>query len=227
MYTFAQAEFIRIPMRRLEIVEQGEGAGKEIFSNEGVYVNILVTPGVVGGPVNVCFELRVLISPEYPRVSPLVELLDPVGLSDSDLTKLESDIKDVLHSFAGECVIFSLIDFCREFVSSNIPSVDCSICFEDFQREEDVNRSLCNHFFHNTCLLNYHSSLLSTYQSELGVILEKNPHCPKEMRPVLRVILPFRARSAKQNFLRWSTYQTTVFDAMGALSPLLLLSKLY
>ncbi|VDL60082.1 unnamed protein product [Hymenolepis diminuta] len=166
----------------MKIIENSD----DIFSNEGVYVNILVTPGVVGGPVNVCFKLRVLISSEYPRISPLVELLDPVGISDSDLSKLESDIKDVLHSSAGEYVIFSLIDFCREFVSSNIPSVDCSICFENFQREEDVNRSFCNHFFHNKCLLDYHNNLLSTYQSELGAILEKNPHCPKEMRPILR-----------------------------------------
>nr|CDS33196.2 hypothetical transcript [Hymenolepis microstoma] len=146
------------------------------FSNDCVNVCILVTPGVVGVP--------------YPRISPLFELLDPVGLSDPDLAKLESEIKEVLHSLIGECVIFSVVDCCREFISSNIPSVDCSICFEGFQREEDVNRSICNHFFHNLCLSDYHKNLLNTYQSELVAILAKNPHCPKEMRPVLKFPCP-------------------------------------
>lgn len=47
---------------------------------------------------------------QYPRVSPVVELRSPVGISDSNLSKLETGIQEVIRSLAGDLVIFSLID---------------------------------------------------------------------------------------------------------------------
>ncbi|KAM7541198.1 hypothetical protein Aperf_G00000037606 [Anoplocephala perfoliata] len=168
--------------------------------NGGINVDVLLVPGVIGVPVNVCLKLRVFLSPkvffivnkyfQYPRVSPVAELHDPVGLSDSDLTKLKTAIQEVIRSLAGDCVIFPLIDCCREFISNNIPSVECSICLDGFQTEEEVYRSQCNHFFHKNCLSEYHSSLFNIHETELCAILEKNPHCPKKMRPVLKFPCP-------------------------------------
>lgn len=65
--------------------------------------------------------------------------------------------------------------------------MDCSICLDSFRTEDEVYRSCCNHFFHKGCLSEYHSNLLKTHAIELAGILAKNPYCPKDMRPQLRV----------------------------------------
>ncbi|VDK82921.1 unnamed protein product [Dibothriocephalus latus] len=91
---------------------------------------------------------------------------------------------------AGEFAWSLLHECCREFIASNIPSIDCAICFDAFQREEDVYRSRCDHFFHKECIFTYHMNLTEEYSRDLAEILSKNPHCPLDFRPKLKFPCP-------------------------------------
>eukprot|EP00108_Taenia_solium_P004441 TsM_000200100 transcript=TsM_000200100 gene=TsM_000200100 len=167
--------------------------------DHGINLNIMVTPGVCVFPVNVLLGLDVFCPLEYPLLPPAVKVVGPVGLSDSALSKLQSNIAAVIDSCEKDYVIFPLIECCRYFISSNIPSVDCSICFDAFQTEEEVQRSRCNHFFHKECLSQYHNNLLNTYKNEMAALLAKNPFCPKELQPKLK---PLQCKPSKVSFRR-------------------------
>uniref|UniRef100_A0A5K3ESP9 RING-type domain-containing protein n=1 Tax=Mesocestoides corti TaxID=53468 RepID=A0A5K3ESP9_MESCO len=159
-------------------------------SDQGLLLTVQITPGVSNVPVNVLFALKIFCPLKYPSVSPVVTISDPVGLSDSALSDLQSDIAAIIESHETELVIFPLIECCRDFISGNIPSVDCSICFDAFQTESDVYRSRCNHFFHKACISAYHDSFRNAHNHEMALLLAKNPHCPKEMRPKFEFLCP-------------------------------------
>ncbi|VDD74419.1 unnamed protein product [Mesocestoides corti] len=181
-------------------------------SDQGLLLTVQITPGVSNVPVNVLFALKIFCPLKYPSVSPVVTISDPVGLSDSALSDLQSDIAAIIESHETELVIFPLIECCRDFISGNIPSVDCSICFDAFQTESDVYRSRCNHFFHKACISAYHDSFRNAHNHEMALLLAKNPHCPKEMRPkgafflisilILVVLLGLRFKYWREGELR-------------------------
>ncbi|CDS40967.1 ring finger protein 25 [Echinococcus multilocularis] len=150
----------------------------------------LYAQGVCEIPVNVLLSLDVFCPSEYPLLPPAVKVVGTVGLSDSALSKLQSNIAAVIDSCQKDHVIFPLIECCRDFISSNVPSVDCSICFDAFQTEDQVYRSRCNHFFHKECLVGYHNNLLNTHKNQIAALLVKNPYCPRDMRPQLKFPCP-------------------------------------
>ncbi|EUB63519.1 hypothetical protein EGR_01601 [Echinococcus granulosus] len=83
-------------------------------SNDGINLNILVTPGVCEIPSRCILSLRGIFSltcySQYPLLPPVVKVVGTVGLSDSALSKLQLNIAAVIDSCQKDHVIFPLIE---------------------------------------------------------------------------------------------------------------------
>nr|VZI39630.1 unnamed protein product [Spirometra erinaceieuropaei] len=164
----------------------------------GHSISLVINPAVETNNVQVSVQLNIFCPVTYPSEAPTFSLRNALGLSDIDVEQLHNLLVSIIEASRGDLVLFPLIECCREFVASNTPSIDCAICFEAFQQEEDVYRSPCDHFFHKKCISTYHTNLADEYSHELAEILSKNPHCPPDIRPELKFPCPLCKTNLQQ-----------------------------
>ncbi|KAH8870142.1 E3 ubiquitin-protein ligase [Schistosoma japonicum] len=104
---------------------------------------------------------------KYPTESPTISIECVHGLKEKDISNLLSYLKELISERKGDPVLFDLVDFCREFISSNIPTVECAICLNYFRNEADVYCTTNFHYFHNYCIGEYVNRKRIEYEREL------------------------------------------------------------
>ncbi|CAH8567402.1 unnamed protein product [Schistosoma bovis] len=150
-----------------------------LFSSNQYTVTFVVTPGVgFNNPVNkfIKFNLNLNVTLKYPIESPTVSVECVHGLKEKDIAKLLSLLRDLTLERHGDPVIFDLVDFCREFISSNIPTVECAICLNCFQNESDVYCTTNFHYFHTYCIGEYMNRRRVEYEEEISELKAKGPY---------------------------------------------------
>ncbi|KAF5398491.1 hypothetical protein PHET_07574 [Paragonimus heterotremus] len=127
--------------------------------------------------INVTFTLQIECSPQYPTESPRVWISNVHGLNSRDIMGLEVSLDDLIGERRGEHILFEVADFCREFIATNVPTVDCAICLQEFKTEDEVYRTSQFHYFHKWCVGKY---MLQKELDHTKVICElraKDPFC--------------------------------------------------
>ncbi|CAH8565711.1 unnamed protein product [Schistosoma margrebowiei] len=161
------------------LYEMFPGEFKVDFDSNQYTVTFVVTPGVgFNNPANkfIKFNLNLNVTLKYPIESPTVSVECVHGLKEKDIAKLLSLLRDLTMERNGDPVIFDLVDFCREFISSNIPTVECAICLKYFQNESDVYCTTNFHYFHTYCIGEYMNRRRVEYEEEISELKTKGPY---------------------------------------------------
>lgn len=100
--------------------------------------------------------LLVNLPPEYPDISPEIQLRNPRGVDDEVLQKIHKESKRKCEEYFGCPVIYELIEVCREnLTENNTPSCPCAICLYHFTDDDVLTKTNCYHYFHSYCLGRY------------------------------------------------------------------------
>ncbi|CAH8858392.1 unnamed protein product [Trichobilharzia szidati] len=153
-------------------------------------VNFIITPGIgFNKAMNkfIQFNLKVVFTSKYPVESPVVSIECVHGLKEKDTGKLLSLLKELIMERKGDPVLFDLVDFCREYISSNIPTVECAICLQNFRDEIDVYCTPNFHYFHTHCIGEYMGQRQADYEEERQELQTK---CPYNEFPPLQIPCP-------------------------------------
>ncbi|KAF7252143.1 hypothetical protein EG68_09005 [Paragonimus skrjabini miyazakii] len=137
--------------------------------------------------INVTFTLHIECSSQYPLESPRLSISHVHGLNSRDIMGLEMSLDDLIKERRGEHILFEVVDFCREFIANNIPTVDCAICLQGFKTEDEVYRTLQFHYFHKLCVGKY---MLQQELDHTKVIYELHAKDPFCKLPVLFITCP-------------------------------------
>ncbi|CAL8095756.1 unnamed protein product [Calicophoron daubneyi] len=156
----------------------------------GVTVVVRITPGV-GFNVNanklIQFTLTIHCDSQYPLKPPKTSIDNVHGLKDSDVGELNQILQQLGEERKGSPVLFEIIDFCREFIASNVPTVSCTICLAGFDREEEAYVTPAFHYFHKVCIGKYLLQRELDYRQETSDLLAKDPYADV---PALRFPCP-------------------------------------
>ncbi|CAH8511405.1 unnamed protein product [Schistosoma turkestanicum] len=163
----------------------------EVQFNVNQYtVTFVVTPGIgFNNSPNkfIKFNLKVKFSLKYPKESPTISIECVHGLKEKDVAKLSSLLEELTLERNGDPVLFDLVDFSREFISSNIPTVECAICLNLFRNESDVYCTTNFHYFHTYCVGEYMNRKRVEYEEEISELQTK---CPYNNYPPFEVPCP-------------------------------------
>ncbi|KAH8870138.1 E3 ubiquitin-protein ligase RNF25 [Schistosoma japonicum] len=160
------------------------------FNLNQYVVTFVVTPGIgFNNPPSklIKFNLIMMFTLKYPTESPTISIECVHGLKEKDISNLLSYLKELISERKGDPVLFDLVDFCREFISSNIPTVECAICLNYFRNEADVYCTTNFHYFHNYCIGEYVNRKRIEYEREVS---ELNTKCPYTESPPLELLCP-------------------------------------
>ncbi|KAA0194085.1 putative Rnf25 protein, partial [Fasciolopsis buskii] len=127
-----------------------------------------------------------VVKPEFLNRSDL----DDISVDQSCLrlyiyTRLEDELSLLSEMFPEYCsiteertepVIFDIVDFCREFIAKNIPSVECAICLTGFTDESEVYMTAEHHYFHKRCIGVYMAQREIDFRQESEELLSKDPY---------------------------------------------------
>eukprot|EP00048_Salpingoeca_helianthica_P022808 m.20474 g.20474 ORF g.20474 m.20474 type:complete len:301 (-) comp7849_c0_seq1:26-928(-) len=111
----------------------------------------------------------------YPTVAPTAFVVRSRGLSEADLTSLQSAATRYVQDHAGEPVMFGLINELSErLLAMKLPSEHCAVCMSEWEQGEpasNIFKTTCFHFFHRPCLAAFvhHSQQLPTPTSPFEV----------------------------------------------------------
>ncbi|KAG5451675.1 E3 ubiquitin-protein ligase rnf25 [Clonorchis sinensis] len=143
-------------------------------------LSFLISPGVgftVSSNKLIDFKIQITCNPEYPATSPNLTIYEVHGLADRDVRRLTILLNELVAERKGDPVLFDIIDFSREFIAKNVPTVNCAICLCGFAQESDVYCTPEFHYFHNTCIGQYMHHREKEHQQELAELREKDPYC--------------------------------------------------
>ncbi|CAL4114700.1 unnamed protein product [Meganyctiphanes norvegica] len=128
--------------------------------------------------------LLVKLLPEYPEVSPEIQLRNPRGVDDDVLQKIHKESQRKCEEYLGSPVIYELIEVCREnLTENNTPSCPCAICLYHFTDDDIFTKTNCYHYFHSYCLGRY----IKNCQAEAA--LEDNQPQPAWMTKVKKLLV--------------------------------------
>jgi len=88
--------------------------------------------------------------------TPIVQLRQPRGLSDSGLAELNSEIRQHLTENLGQPVIYEINMLVADFLvkCDRIPPDPCPICLQTLANRP-ITRTVCDHFYHRSCFDQY------------------------------------------------------------------------
>ncbi|CAH8544731.1 unnamed protein product [Heterobilharzia americana] len=170
----------------------------EMFPDEFKVINeldqctivFIITPGIgFNKPVNkfIQFNLKMVLTSKYPIESPVITIECVHGLKEKDILKLSSLLKELILERKGDPILFDLVDFCRDYIANNIPTVECAICLNTFHNESNVYCTTNFHYFHTYCIGEYMNQKQTDYEKEL---MEMKIKCPYHEFPPLEIPCP-------------------------------------
>ncbi|CAD5117316.1 DgyrCDS6102 [Dimorphilus gyrociliatus] len=104
---------------------------------------------------NVCAQVVIDLSAEYPNEKPQVSFETSRGLSDERLSFILENLQSFLELRIGHPVIFDLLQHLIDYLDSNLPCTPCLLCLDHFNESNRVFKTECFHFFHASCFIRY------------------------------------------------------------------------
>lgn len=136
-------------------------------------ISLVLKPRNIEHEYEACVSCVLLlrVPPNYPAVSPEVELRQLRGMEKESTDELRAVIQASCSDFTGELVLGQAIEVALDYVTSiNHPVGRCAICLEEFQdclmeRQGRADGSKapvfvklpCYHCFHSSCFWSWHS----------------------------------------------------------------------
>ncbi|TPP62668.1 E3 ubiquitin-protein ligase RNF25 [Fasciola gigantica] len=142
-------------------------------------ITVVVKPGIgfsTSCPGLVDLKVRIRCGSKYPEEPPEISLKNIHGLSVGDQNKLRNLLEELVQCRKSEPVLFDIVDFCREFISKNVPSIECAICLTGFTDESQVYVTSEYHYFHKVCIGEYMAQREVDFHRELEELLSKDPY---------------------------------------------------